>query len=72
MLQIDAEFQAGGQLCEKLDGSTPFRMPGAGESVRGRAWAIHDGILGHPFTGFRMYKRIGVDAGVQTFTGERW
>jgi hypothetical protein len=72
MERIDAGFQPGGDLHKQLDGSTPFRQPDAWESVRGRAWAIHDGVLGHPFTGFRMYKRIGVDAGVKTFTGERW
>jgi hypothetical protein len=72
MKRIDAEFQPGGELHKFLDGSTPFRQPEAWQSARGRSWAIHDGALGHPFTGFRMYKRIGVEAGVQTFTGERW
>ena len=64
---IHKEFQPNGELYQKLDGSTPFRMPSAWKSIRGRSWAIHDGILGHPFTGFHMYKRIFREAGVNTF-----
>jgi hypothetical protein len=69
---IHRELQPGGELNRKLDGSTPFRPPEAWKTVRGRAWAIHDGILGHAFTGFQMYKRIGVHAGVNTFPDSRW
>ncbi len=69
---IHQEFQPGGELYRKLDGSTPFRQPDAWKTVRGRSWAIHDGILGHPFTGFQMYKRIGVHARVVTFPDARW
>lgn len=67
---IDAGFQPGGELYARLDGSTPFRQPGAEKTVRGRSWAIHDGILGEPFQGVRMYKRVGQYAGVSTFSGE--
>jgi hypothetical protein len=72
MERIDHEFQPGGDLHRLLDGSTPFRQPDAWRSVRGRSWAIHDGILSHPFTGFQMYKRLGVNAGVNTFTDLEW
>lgn len=72
MEQIHQAFLPGGNLHRLLDGSTPFRPPDAWQTVRGRAWAIHDGILGHPFTGFQMYKRIGVDAGINTFPDARW
>jgi len=67
MLEIDREFKPGGVLFNKLDGSSPFRMPGMDETVRGRSWAIHDGILDEPWEDIRIYKMIGVHAGVNTF-----
>jgi hypothetical protein len=72
MEDIHAGFQPGGPLHARLDGSTPFRPPAAWKSIRGRSWAIHDGILGKPFTGFQMYKRIGHKAGVNTFPDAVW
>ena len=69
---IQREFQPGGLLCERLDGSTPFRRPGAERSVRGRSWAIHDGILGEPYSGVKMYKRVRIHAGVVTFPNAVW
>lgn len=72
MLRIHEEFQPGGSLYNKLTPENPFRQPDAWQSVRGRSWAIHDGILGHPFTGFQMYKRIGEHAGVNTFPDAKW
>lgn len=72
MVRIDREFCPGGELHARLTPDNPFRLPDAWESVRGRSWAIHDGILGHPFTGFQMYKRLGVDAQKSTFSGLRW
>ena len=72
MEAIHAAFQPGGTLHACLDGSTPFRSPDAWKTIRGRSWAIHDGILGHPFTGCQMYKRIGTEAGVNTFPGAVW
>ena len=69
---IHMEFQPGGELFKRLDGSTPFRKPGMEQTVRGRSWAIHDGILGEPFTNIRMYKRVGVEAGVITFPNAKW
>ena len=80
MLEIDRQFQAGGALFRRLDGSTPFRMPEMGTSVHGRSWAIHDGILleagreepegsilAQPWEEVMIYKNIGVHAGVRTF-----
>ncbi len=70
MRWIDREFRPGGELHARLDGSSPFRRPGQEATVRGRAWAIHDGILGEPWDSPKMYKTVGVHAGVSTFTGE--
>jgi hypothetical protein len=72
MREIHADFQPEGKLYERLDPENPFRQPDSWRTVRGRSWAIHDGILGHPFTGFQMYKRIGIDAGVNTFPDAKW
>lgn len=69
---IHREFQPGGVLYRRLDGSTPFRQPGMERTVRGRSWAIYDGILGEPFDGVSMYKRIGHHAGVCTFPDAIW
>jgi hypothetical protein len=67
---IHQEFEPGGRLHAALDGSTPFRTPEAGQSVRGRAWAIHDGVLAtidESWNNLRMIKQIGKHAGVVTF-----
>jgi hypothetical protein len=72
MNTIHREFLPGGKLHARLDGSTPFRPPDAWQSIAGRSWAIHDGILGEPFTGVSMYKRVGRDAGIETFPGAHW
>jgi hypothetical protein len=69
MQWIHQSFQAGGPLYVKLDGSTPFRQADAWSTIRGRSWAIHDGILGEPWHGIKMYKRVGHHAGVETFPG---
>lgn len=70
MEAIDREFRPGGALTARLDGSTPFRSPGQERTVRGRSWAIHDGLLDEPWESPKMYKSVGVHAGVCTFTGE--
>lgn len=67
MQEIDAGFAPGGELSRRMDGSTPFRRPGMEKSVLGRSWAIHDGILDEPWDDVRIYKTIGVHAGVNTF-----
>ena len=72
MEQIQAGFQEGGALCAQLDGSNPFRSSGAANSIRLRSWAIHDGILGEPFTNVTMYKRVGKSANISTTPGCIW
>lgn len=72
MLNIHKEFQPGSPLFNALTEDNPFRQPDAWKTVRGRSWAIHDGILGHPFTGFQMYKRVGLDAEINTFPDAIW
>jgi hypothetical protein len=70
MEYIDREFRPGGALHARLDGSTPFRKTEFWKTVRGRSWAIHDGILDEPWESPKMYKTVGVNGGVCTFTGE--
>jgi hypothetical protein len=72
MDRIHEEFQADRRLYNALDGSTPFRQPGMAKSIRGRSWAIHDGIMGHPYSGVTMYKQIGVKGEVDTFPYGAW
>jgi hypothetical protein len=72
MEAIHSGFQEGGELHRQLDGSNPFRAPGAVNSIRLRSWAIHDGILGEPFTNVTMYKRVGKPAGINTTPGCQW
>lgn len=72
MVEIHRQFQPDGELHRKLTPDNPFRSPDIWNRVRGRSWAIHDGILGHPFTGFQMYKRIGVHAGINSFPDGIW
>jgi len=71
MERIHGEFQPGGLLYEKLDGSTPFRRKGMEKTVRGRSWAIYDGILLDAFDDEwdspRMYRMVGKDFKVNTF-----
>jgi hypothetical protein len=67
---IHREFQPGGELHKALDGSTPFRQPDQWRTVRGRAWAIHDGILqviDRKWDDLKMIKQVGRHAGVNTF-----
>jgi hypothetical protein len=45
MKRIHDLFQPGGKLFKKLNDSNPFRKSECGQTVRGRSWAIHDGIL---------------------------
>lgn len=67
MRQINEGFNQGGFLYQRLDGSTPFRMPGMDLTVHGRSWAIHDGILDEPWNGVSIYKMVGECAGIDTF-----
>lgn len=72
MEHIQAGFQEGGELWRRLDTANPFRTPQAANSLRLRSWAIHDGILGEPFTNVTMYKRVGKSAGINTAPGCKW
>ena len=72
MDSIHAGFQNGGDLQTQLDGSNLFRQPEAANSIRKRSWAIHDGLLGEPFTNVTMYKRVGKSAGINTTPNCVW
>lgn len=72
MEQINMGFQPGGDLFNRLDGTTPFRVREFHNSIRGRSWAIHDGILGQPFTDVVMFKRIGELHKISTFPESTW
>lgn len=72
MSQIHDGFTEGGVLHQRLNDSSPFRSSSAANSVRLRSWAIHDGILGEPFTKVTMYKRVGVSANISTTPGCEW
>lgn len=75
MDDIHQEFQPGGRLYQALDCSTPFRMPEQWNTVRGRAWAIQDGILeaiDAKWDKLRMVKRVGHAAAVDTFPGAEY
>jgi hypothetical protein len=70
MDDIHRGFQPGGKLYQCLDDGSTFRKPVQANTVRGRAWAIHDGILEALDTrwdNLRMVKQIGRHAGVETF-----
>lgn len=67
MDDIHAGFASGGALMERLDGASPFRQPSAAQTVRGRSWALHDGISGQCWGGVKMYKAAGRHAGASTF-----
>lgn len=73
MDEIHHGFGPSGPLWARLDDSTPFRRRGFETTIRGRSWAIHDGVLGVPFsgdaTGVKMYRVPGRHAGVSTFPG---
>jgi len=43
-LREGLRFSDGGPLVKALDASSDFRAPEAARSVRGRSWAIHDGV----------------------------
>ena len=71
MQAINEGFSSGGDLETKLDDRT-FRPKNAADSIRLRSWAIHDGILGKPFSNVTMYKVIDESAGLNTAPGVDW
>lgn len=72
MNEIQAGFAEGGALRQQLNDSNPFRSSAAHSSVRLRSWAIHDGILGEPFTNVTMYKQVGVVSALNSAPGCTW
>jgi hypothetical protein len=72
MERINQGFQKGQEYEALLDSSSPFRSPEMANSIRGRSWAIHDGILGYAFDNVTMYKSINRYAGIQTFPKGEW
>ncbi len=72
MAGIHQGFSQDGELRAKLDGETVFRKPEAADSIRGRSWAIHDGILQAPYSDVTMYRGIGHNAQVTTFPDGVW
>lgn len=72
MRHIHQMFQPDGYLHQLLDDDKPFRKKMFWRSIRGRSWAIHDGILGKPFTGFQMYKRVDQSVDICTFPDAIW
>ncbi|HEX8991425.1 MAG TPA: hypothetical protein VF784_07075, partial [Anaerolineales bacterium] len=71
MERIQMGFSNGGEFTDRLDGSA-FRRPEAVDSIRLRSWAIHDGILGEPYTNVTMYKRVGKSAEISTTGQVAW
>ena len=76
MDEIHRGFQEGGVLHRLLDDSTPFRRRGFEATVRGRSWAIHDGILAGMsaggWSGVKMYRVPGRASQVSTFPHGRY
>jgi hypothetical protein len=80
MKRIHEAFQEGGELYRRLDAASPFRKPGFHETIRGRSWAIHDGILdglddellADGWISPRMYFMPGRQGSECTFPGGRF
>jgi hypothetical protein len=72
MERIQAGFLPDGDLYNLMEPTSPFRHPSFCCSIRGRSWALHDGILGEPFSGVTMYKQIGEHAGINTYPDSIW
>ncbi len=72
MERIHEGFAPGGVLAQRLDNSSPFRRLELANTIRGRSWAIHDGILDETWDGIKLVKRIGVKADVHTAPEVGW
>jgi hypothetical protein len=72
MDRIQTGFSEGGDLLQRLDHANPFRQSEAATSIRRRSWAIHDGILGEPFTNVTMYKQVGKSSGLNSCPNCAW
>ena len=69
MEAIHDGFAVDGPLAGGLDSSSPFRLPAAADTVRGRSWALHDGLAPSAWGGVKMYRVAGRPAGISTFPG---
>ncbi|MDF1554705.1 MAG: hypothetical protein P1P84_16665 [Deferrisomatales bacterium] len=69
---IDRQFRPGGFLRRRMDGSRPFRQPWMADTIRGRSWAIRDGVLGRHWAAPRMAKDLPCQAPENTFPGGHW
>ena len=72
MEEIQSGFQTGENLMKLLNSDNPFRSKASARSIRLRSWALHDGIMGEPFTNVTMYKHIGKKANLNTAQGCEW
>ena len=72
MQRIHEGFSPGGVYRQRLDNSTPFRDPTQADSIRGRSWAIHDGVLDETWDRIKLIKRIGILVGANTAPNLRW
>lgn len=72
MESIEQGFAPGGPFRAALDSTSPFRHPATANSIRLRSWAIHDGLLGQPFTNVTMYKQVGKHADINTCPACSW
>lgn len=72
MKNIQTGFSPGGELLNRLDDSSPFRQSEAVNSIRLRSWAIHDNILGYPFSDVTMYKSIEKTSFINTSADCPW
>lgn len=78
MRRIHQEFQPGGRLWKRLDGSSAFRNPDHAQTIRGRSWAIHDGVLeeaemeDETWSPPKMYRMVGKRFSVNTAPGVRY
>jgi hypothetical protein len=74
MERVQQEFEPGGLLYEKMDNSTPFRRRGMEKTIRGRSWAIYDGVfldaLDEEWESPVMYKTLHQEFHVNTFPGQ--
>ena len=69
---IHRQFQPGGFLRRRMDGSRPFRQPWMADTIRGRSWAIRDGVLGRHWAAPQMFKDLRQPTSIDTFPGSRW
>jgi hypothetical protein len=72
MERIENGFSEAGEMHILLNDSSPFRTHAAEHSIRLRSWAIHDGLLGEPFTNVTMFKYVGKSAGINTCPSCGW